>query len=194
MRIEDLIGSKVVVSVGEPWDFDSEDGQNVLFGEITAASEPYIPVRDQRVEVAVTPFTARDGSNVDYLVAVSRYQDDVGIVEYLLAGSAIEVNLHYDEQVQLQNMPEGSSPFLIGGVHLRFHDHQDPRGKPSALTLHQRGTLAKDLPDQGLRAGDTGAVVHVYAGEVAYEVEFISADGETSAVVSVGAGNLLPTR
>ena len=114
MRVDDLTGRKVVVSIGEPWDFASEDGDNVLFGKIVSASEPGTAVRDQRVELAVTPFTAPENSQVDRLVAVGRYRDETGIVEHLLAGSAIEVNLHYDEQVRLEDMPDGK----IGRAHV----------------------------------------------------------------------------
>ena len=46
--------------------------------------------------------------------------------------------------------------------------------------------LARDLPDLGLRAGDLGAVVHVYAPE-AIEVEFVTASGRTEALVTLAA-------
>lgn len=44
--------------------------------------------------------------------------------------------------------------------------------------------LTRDMPGHGLRAGDVGTVVHSYhAG--ACEVEFVSAGGETLAVLTV---------
>ncbi len=44
--------------------------------------------------------------------------------------------------------------------------------------------LTTDLPDHGLKAGDLGTVVlvHTHGG---YEVEFMTLDGETVAVVSL---------
>jgi hypothetical protein len=44
--------------------------------------------------------------------------------------------------------------------------------------------LTTDLPDHGLKAGDLGKVVlvHTHGG---YEVEFMTLDGETVAVVSL---------
>jgi uncharacterized protein DUF4926 len=45
--------------------------------------------------------------------------------------------------------------------------------------------LVGDLPEHGLRAGDIGTVVHVHPGGVGYEVEFMTLDGQTVAVVSL---------
>ncbi len=42
--------------------------------------------------------------------------------------------------------------------------------------------LRQDLPVHGLIAGDIGTVVFVHADGAAYEVEFMTADGNTLAV------------
>jgi hypothetical protein len=52
--------------------------------------------------------------------------------------------------------------------------------------------LRRDLPDEGLRAGDVGVVVHAYASGRAYEVEFMTADGDTVAVVTLDADDVEP--
>lgn len=44
--------------------------------------------------------------------------------------------------------------------------------------------LRKDLPAHGLRQGDLGAVVEVYAAE-AIAVEFVAASGRTQALVTL---------
>jgi hypothetical protein len=44
--------------------------------------------------------------------------------------------------------------------------------------------LNRDLPSQGLRKGDLGAVVQVYAPEE-LEVEFVTASGRTEALVTL---------
>jgi hypothetical protein len=49
--------------------------------------------------------------------------------------------------------------------------------------------LNRDLPEHGLRAGDLGAVVEVYATG-AIEVEFVRASGHTKALVTLEAGDL----
>jgi hypothetical protein len=51
--------------------------------------------------------------------------------------------------------------------------------------------LACDLPEHGLKRGDVGAVVLVHAG-AGYEVEFMTLDGETLAVVSLRDEQLRP--
>ncbi|HLF24818.1 MAG TPA: DUF4926 domain-containing protein [Anaerolineae bacterium] len=47
--------------------------------------------------------------------------------------------------------------------------------------------LTTDLPEHGLKSGDIGTVVLVHRDEAGYEVEFVTLDGETVAVVSVSA-------
>jgi hypothetical protein len=44
--------------------------------------------------------------------------------------------------------------------------------------------LDRDLPEQGLRRGDLGAVVQVYNSE-GLEVEFVTASGRTQALVTL---------
>jgi len=55
-----------------------------------------------------------------------------------------------------------------------------------------RVVLTIDMPEHGLRAGDIGTVVLVHQGGEGYEVEFITLDGETVAVVSLFATQLRP--
>ena len=45
--------------------------------------------------------------------------------------------------------------------------------------------LSRDLPDHGLKQGDIGAVVHAYKEGKAFEVEFITGQGQTLAVVTL---------
>lgn len=58
---------------------------------------------------------------------------------------------------------------------------------------HDVVVLTRDLPDEGLLAGDVGAVVGHYAAG-GYEVEFTAADGSTIAVVTVGDDAIRPRR
>ena len=50
---------------------------------------------------------------------------------------------------------------------------------------HDCIVLTQDLPAEGLLAGDVGTVVHVHAGNAAYEVEFMTLTGQTVAVATV---------
>jgi uncharacterized protein DUF4926 len=47
--------------------------------------------------------------------------------------------------------------------------------------------LTRDIPEQKLRKGDLGAVVMVHQDGAAYEVEFVTLDGGTLAVVTLPA-------
>ena len=52
--------------------------------------------------------------------------------------------------------------------------------------------LARDLPTLGLERGDVGAVVHVYEGGAAVEVEFVSGGGVTVAVETLAMKDVRP--
>jgi hypothetical protein len=56
----------------------------------------------------------------------------------------------------------------------------------------ERVALTRDLPEEGLVAGDAGTVVHVYEGGKGYEVEFFALNGRTIAVVTVMAHDVRP--
>ena len=45
--------------------------------------------------------------------------------------------------------------------------------------------LSCDLPEHGLKRGDIGAVVHCFKDGEAFEVEFITGEGKTVAVVTL---------
>ena len=50
--------------------------------------------------------------------------------------------------------------------------------------------LKRDFPEQDLRAGDFGTVVHIHNGGEAYEIEFLTATGKFKGVVTVLAADL----
>jgi len=56
---------------------------------------------------------------------------------------------------------------------------------------HDTVVLAVDLPEHGLSRGDLGTVVLVHEDK-GYEVEFMTLDGETLAVVSLFADQVRP--
>jgi hypothetical protein len=57
---------------------------------------------------------------------------------------------------------------------------------------HDRVVLTVPLVEEGLEAGDIGAVVHIYPRHQAYEVEFVTLTGRTAAVVTVSAEQVRP--
>ena len=55
---------------------------------------------------------------------------------------------------------------------------------------HDRVVLTAAIPGQGLVPGDVGTVVHIYDENKAFEIEFLSLDGETAAIATVDASNV----
>lgn len=53
--------------------------------------------------------------------------------------------------------------------------------------------LTRDMPEAGLRAGDLGAIVQVYAPD-AVEVEFVTASGKTLALQTLSADDVRMVR
>lgn len=52
--------------------------------------------------------------------------------------------------------------------------------------------LTRDLPEHGLKRGDTGTVVLVHKDGAAYEVEFMTFAGDTIAIVTLEATAVRP--
>lgn len=52
--------------------------------------------------------------------------------------------------------------------------------------------LVEDMPDHGLRAGDLGTIVMVHRDGAGYEVEFVTLDGGTVAVVTLTSSQVRP--
>jgi hypothetical protein len=57
---------------------------------------------------------------------------------------------------------------------------------------HDCVVLTTDLPEENLKAGDGGTVVHIYKDCAAYEVEFFTLDGKTIVVATVESASLRP--
>ena len=64
--------------------------------------------------------------------------------------------------------------------------------RTNMIKEHERVVLKSDVPAEGLEAGDVGTVVHVYGDGKAYEVEFVTLDGHTAAVVTLEAAQVRP--
>ena len=54
------------------------------------------------------------------------------------------------------------------------------------IAEHDLVVLSRDIDGHGLETGDVGTVVHCYSDGEAYEVEFVTAEGETLAVLTLG--------
>ena len=60
------------------------------------------------------------------------------------------------------------------------------------INEHDCVVLTQDLPDEGLKAGDIGTVVHIHEGGAAYEVEFMTLAGETICVATLLSAQVRP--
>ena len=57
---------------------------------------------------------------------------------------------------------------------------------------HDTVVLVTAVPGEGLLPGDVGTVVHVYRDGQAYEVEFMTLEGKTAAVITLEAAQVRP--
>jgi hypothetical protein len=57
---------------------------------------------------------------------------------------------------------------------------------------HDTVVLVAAVPTEGLLPGDVGTVVHVYRDGQAYEVEFMTLEGKTAAVITLEASQVRP--
>jgi len=57
------------------------------------------------------------------------------------------------------------------------------------FALLETVVLNRDLPEQGLRAGDLGAIVEIYGAD-GFEVEFVRASGQTKALLTLRSADL----
>ncbi len=52
--------------------------------------------------------------------------------------------------------------------------------------------ITHDIKDKGLKKGDMGAIVYVYDDGKAFEVEFVTADGKTVALLTLTVADIRP--
>ena len=52
--------------------------------------------------------------------------------------------------------------------------------------------LTHDIPEHGLQRGDLGTIVHCYTDAQAWEVEFVTAEGRTVAVLTLTRADIRP--
>ena len=52
--------------------------------------------------------------------------------------------------------------------------------------------LTHDIEEHGLERGDVGAAVHRYSDGAAYEVEFVTAEGKTVALLTLTEADVRP--
>lgn len=61
----------------------------------------------------------------------------------------------------------------------------------SEIKLFDTVALLEDLPEENLRRGQIGAVVEVYDGGKAFEVEFVDTNGRTYGLLTLRAEQIM---
>lgn len=54
--------------------------------------------------------------------------------------------------------------------------------------------LTRDIEEYGLKKGDVGAVVHCYKDNAVFEVEFVTGEGKTVALLTLTQEDIRPMR
>ena len=57
---------------------------------------------------------------------------------------------------------------------------------------HDRIVLTTDISQEGLKSGDVGTIVHIYPQREAFDVEFLTLDGDTAAIATVLPSQVRP--
>jgi hypothetical protein len=92
-RTDSLVGRLVSASIGEPWDFESDAGQNRLDGRVTAVSAATDSV--QWCLCSVSEFR-KDGNVVRTVGIVDRYAAQDALPQRLARGERVGANFVYD--------------------------------------------------------------------------------------------------
>lgn len=92
-RTDGLVGKRIAVSIGEPWDFESSAGENRLEGVVTAVARSGESA--QWCLCAVSAFDCA-GAKVSTVGVVDRYSEATPLSERLIQGESAHVNLPYD--------------------------------------------------------------------------------------------------
>ena len=116
--LKELIKEKVTISVGEPWDFTSDAGQNILKGTVSLVSNEN---ETEWLKCDVSPF-ASEKYRITSVVAVNRYAKQS--FELLLKGEKITANFLYEPngreldstQISTVLQKQAGMKFLVGSI------------------------------------------------------------------------------
>ncbi|WP_420209288.1 hypothetical protein [Candidatus Electronema sp. JC] len=118
--LKELINKNVLISIGEPWDFVSNAGENILTGYIDLVSGEN---GTEWLRCNISPFSSK-GNIITNVVAVKRYADQN--FNSLLVSERITSNLLYEptgrildsDQIAEVLQEQTGMNFLVGSVQL----------------------------------------------------------------------------
>ncbi len=121
---DQLVGERFLASIGEPWDFRSDAGDNMLTGNID--STQYDEYDQPLVLCSVSPFL-HSGIKILQVAVVNRYTGSQDLLETLRMGRQATVNFMFNESGAKLRADEvisflrgaGSKNFLTGSMSLK---------------------------------------------------------------------------
>jgi hypothetical protein len=119
-----LLGRRVYLSIGEPWDFSSLDGDGRLNGTIAGSYTPFD--RATVLLLDTTMFEAK-GVQVNQVICAGRYKRGLNLMEELAKNEPAGCNIYFNafgKTISAADMPTLQLGFdewghwMIGSVHL----------------------------------------------------------------------------
>lgn len=114
-----LLGTRVAVTVAEPWGFARINGGNDLTGRVYDAGLD--PASGRRwAAIVVEPFEPKEGGRAARLVATERHTTESGLFANLSRGEDVVANMRYSpgDASDPTDFGAGPLPFLVGSVRL----------------------------------------------------------------------------
>lgn len=93
-HIADLVGKSFSASIGEPWDFESDAGQNKLEGKIQKIV--FDNARNPLLFCEVSPFSF-SGNRISQVVAVNRYISSQDVINDLSVTGTATLNFIFQK-------------------------------------------------------------------------------------------------
>ena len=109
---DEIVGYEAVLSIGEPWDFTSSDGQNALRARIDGVVKSS---RGVGLSLSCTPFDI-DGRMINSLIACNRYVGDNDLPRILLKRRIFKKSGY--ATANFYENADDRFPVLIGGIEL----------------------------------------------------------------------------
>ncbi len=116
-------GKSIMGMIGEPWDFVSLAGEGLIVGTISDVSDG----KDLKewVKASIKIFFY-EGAEISEIVCTSRYSQHGGIVERLLTGESVGLNMFFNKagkeisykDVQNCKVVDEDLSFLVGSLKL----------------------------------------------------------------------------
>jgi hypothetical protein len=119
-----LLGRKVSLSIGEPWDFASKDGEGILKGEIVGL---YAPPECAIVLLLATSTFDADNHKISQVICAGRYERGWSLNKEIASGMPTGCQIYYnkfgnyifEDEISKVQLAYGEwENFMIGSIKL----------------------------------------------------------------------------